>query len=173
MSRLWSLVAVTVLIPVLLTSAAAAGQETGQITGWASADGLPLRNVTARLRGIESGQLVATAAADNLGVFVFVAVPPGSYVIELVCSGGALLGASAPVTLVAGAMAADRITVDVNALAARAAGAGTCLSSGPGGLADLVRQPFRNPLAVMVVSAAAASGVAAIVTTKADTSASR
>jgi hypothetical protein len=174
MSRLWSLITVTALILMLSIEAAAAGQEAGQIAGRASADGVPVRNATARLRDIESGQLVATTTSDNLGIFAFVTVPPGNYVVELACGGGALLGASAPITLVAGAMTAHGVTVDVNAPAARAAaGAGTCLSSRPSGLVDLVRRPFRNPLGVAVVTAAAASGVAAIVTTKDDTSASR
>ena len=174
MSRLWPLIAVTALILAPSIEAAAAGPDTGQIAGWASADGSPVRNATARLRDLESGQLVGTTTSDNLGIFVFVTLPPGTYVVELVCGGGALLGASAPIALVAGAMIAHDVTVDVHTPAVQAAaGAETCLSSRPNGLVDLIRRPFRNPLGVTVVTAAAASGVAAIVTTKADTSASR
>lgn len=173
MNRLLSVLTVTALTLTLAIDAAAAGQEAGQIAGWGSADGIPVRHATVRLRDIQTGQLVAATTSDDSGIFAFVTVPAGTYVVELVCGGGALLGASAPVTLAAGAMTARRVTVDVNAPAARAAGAGACLSSKTGGLLGLARRPFRNALGVTVATAAAASGVAAVVATKDDTSASR
>jgi hypothetical protein len=173
MNRFLSLLTVIALTLSLPIETTAAGQETGQIAGWASADGTPVRNATVRLRDINSGQLLAATNSDESGIFAFVTVPAGSYVVELACGSGGLLGASAPVTLAAGAMTARSVTVDVNASAARIAGAGACLSSKNAGLLDLVRRPFRNALAVTVATAAAASGVAAIVATKEDASASR
>jgi hypothetical protein len=126
-----------------------------------------------RLRNIESGELVATTISDDSGIFAFITIPAGTYVVELGCGSGGLLGASAPVTLAADALTASGVAIEVNAAAARAAGAGACLSSKTGNLLELARRPFRNPLGVAVAAAAAVSGVAAVVATKDDTSASR
>jgi hypothetical protein len=168
-------VAGLVVMGLLSLEAAQGAQERGQISGFASADGKPVRNATARLREIQSGELAASTESDNSGIFAFVDVPAGTYVVELVCYGGALIGASAPVSLVPSAMAARGVTVEINGPAARAAGAGACLGpvSRTASLFDLARRPFMSALGLTVVTAAAASGVAAVVATKDDTSGSR
>jgi hypothetical protein len=173
MNRLLSLFVVCALSITLPIDVAAAAQQTGQIGGWGSADGIPLRNATVRLRNIESGELVAMTTSDESGIFAFVTVPAGTYVVELACGSGGLLGASAPVALATGALTASGVAIEVNAAAARAAGAGACLSSKSGDLFELARRPFKNLLGVTVAAAAAVSGVAAVVATKNDTSASR
>ena len=163
------------VIGLLSLEAASQGPEAGQISGFATADGKPVRGATAGLREIESGALTAVSTCDSSGIFAFVNVPPGHYVVELICAGGALIGASAPVRLVPGAMTARGVAIDVNGSAAKAAGAGACLGAGfkVSALADLARRPFRSVLGVAVVTAAGASGVAAVVATKNDASASR
>jgi hypothetical protein len=164
-----------IVIGLLSLEALPRGQERGQISGWGSADGKPVRNATARLRDLNSGELAASTTCDRSGIFAFVGVPAGTYAVELVCAGGAVLGASAPVTLGPSRMAANGVSVDINELTARAAGASACLGpvSKTAALFDLARRPFVSALGLTVVSAAAASGVTAIVATNPDTSGSR
>jgi hypothetical protein len=179
MKRFVSLLFVTALIPVSLPppfEAAAPSQETGIISGWTEADGGPVPNATVRLRHIESGRVAATTTADCSGVFAFAGVPVSTYVVEVVSPGGAIVGTSAPISLAAGAMAASGVTVGVSAIAARGAGlAGACggVWYKMNGLFDLASRPFTSGLGITVIAAAAASGVAAIVPTRDDTSASR
>ena len=150
-------------------------QQRGQISGFGAADGKPIRNATARLREFESGQLTASIACDSSGVFAFVGVPAGTYVVELVCNGGVLLGASSPVRVTPGAMAAHSVAVDISEPAARSAGAAACFGSMSkmSRLFDATRRPFMSALGLTVVAAAGASGVAAVVATKDDASGSR
>ena len=81
-------VAALLLIGLLSVQAAQDGQQRGQISGFGVADGKPVRNATARLREFTSGQLTASTACDSSGIFAFVGVPAGTYVVELVCNGG-------------------------------------------------------------------------------------
>src|SRR2546425_4953361 len=121
MNRFALVAAATLMVTTFLVSETApAAQVSGIISGYGSVDGKPVRNATAVLREIPSGQLAASTACDNSGIFAFVGVPAGTYVVELVCSGGALMGTSAPVTLVGSAMAAPGVSVDVNGPAASA-----------------------------------------------------
>jgi len=108
--------------------------------------GMP--DVTVRLRDARSGRIVDTQVTDKTGVFTFVNVDPGSYVVEL--------------------MAADRSTI----LAASQlfhVNAGDAISA-------VVKLPFRippfaglvgsssMPSAAAVVTEAAATGVLAVTT---------
>jgi hypothetical protein len=169
------IVAGLLLVGLVSLKAGQDGQQRGQISGFGAADGKPIRNATARLREFESGQLTASTACDSSGIFAFVGVPAGTYVVELVCNGGALLGASSPVSLKPGAMATHSVAVDISEPAARTAGAAACLGSTSkmAGLFDVTRRPFMSALGLTVVAAAGASGVAAVVATKDDASGSR
>jgi hypothetical protein len=164
-----------VLVGPVPRGAAQSGPATSVISGSGSADGKPVRNSTARLRRIDTGAVAATAASDNSGIFAFINVPAGTYVVELVCNSAGLLGISAPVTVAANGTIARGVNVDVNAAAANAAGAAACVAplSKANALLKAVGQPFTSALGIAVVGAAAASGVAGIVSTKNDTSASR
>jgi hypothetical protein len=155
--------------------AAQIGHGYGVIAGFGSADGKPVRNTTARLRKTDTGEVASTSASDSSGVFAFVMVPAGTYIVELVCSGDVLIGTSAPVTITSEAPHARGISVDINASAAIAAGAATCVAplSRASALLKSMGQPFTSALGIIVVGAAAASGVTGIVSTRNDTSASR
>lgn len=168
-------VAGLLLVGFLSVQAAQDGQQRGQISGFGAADGKPVRNATARLREFTSGQLTASTACDSSGIFAFVGVPAGTYVVELVCNAGGLLGASSPVSLRPGAMAIHSVAVDINEPAARTGGATACFGSASkmAGLFDATRRPFMSALGLTVVAAASASGVAAVVATKDDASGSR
>jgi hypothetical protein len=164
-----------VLVGIVPPATAQTGPARSVISGSGSADGKPVRNTTARLRKIDTGEIAATAAIDNSGIFAFVNVPAGTYVVELVCNGAVLMGIGAPVAVAPNGTISRGVNVDVNAAAANAAGAATCVAplSKANALLKAVGQPFTSALGVVVVGAAAASGVAGIVSIKNDTSASR
>jgi hypothetical protein len=159
----------------LSLDAAQAPQEKGVISGSVSADGKPVRKSTARLRRIDTGELAGTSASDDSGIFAFVNVPAGTYVVEVTCNASVLIGTSAPIAIAPGAMIVRGVTVDVNAATASAGGAAACVAppSKAGAFLKSAGQPFTSALGIAVVSAAAASGVAGIVSVKNDTSASR
>src|SRR5687767_7910672 len=83
---------------------AAAAQNTGEISGTAVVEGRPLPNITVRLRNVDNGQLVGQMKTNERGEFRFIALPIGNYVVETVADNGTLLGTSARISLVAGAM---------------------------------------------------------------------
>lgn len=164
-----------IVMGLLSLDAAQAPQEKGVISGSVSADGNPVRKSTARLRTIDTGELVGTSASDDSGIFAFVNVPVGTYVVEVNCNASLLIGTSAPITIAPGAMLVRGVTVDVNAAAASAAGAAACIAPPSKASAFLksLGQPFTSALGIAVVGAAAASGVAGIVSTENETSGSR
>ena len=174
MHRSLRLTAGLLITGLVFLDAAQAAQEKGVISGSGSTDGRPVRNTTARLRKIDTGELAGIAATDSAGIFAFINVPAGTYVIELTCNGSVLIGTSAPVTIAPGAATSRGVAVDVNAAAASAAGAAACVAplSGASALLKSVKQPFTSALGLAVVGAAAASGVTAIVSTGNDTSGS-
>lgn len=156
MKRLVSLLAVMALILAgvpLPIEAAKAGQETGRISGTATAEGKPVPKATVRLRNTQTGQLVGTTTSDDRGNFEFTALPAGTYVVEVLSAAGAIIGTSAAVSLTAGAMVATGVTVGVSAAAVAA---GAAAAAAGGGF-------FGTALGVTVVTAAVAGGVAAAV----------
>lgn len=178
MKRFASFATMMCLISVTMVPgriAAQAAQANGVISGAASADGKPVRNTTARLRMIDTGELAGTSVTDSAGIFAFVNLRPATYVIELVCNGRVLMGTSAPITITPDAPQSRGITVEINTVAALTAGATACV--GPASKASEILksmgQPFTSALGIVVVGAAAASGVTGIVAVKNDTSASR
>ena len=168
-------VAYLVGVTVLPGHAAQAGPAIGIISGSGSADSKPVRNTSARLRRIDTGEIAATTASDTTGIFVFVGVPQGAYIVEVLCNGAVLIGTSAPIAITSDAPHSRGVTVDINASAAIAAGAEACVapSSKASALLKSMGQPFTSALGIIVVGAAAASGVTGIVSTRNDTSASR
>lgn len=150
-------------------------QAHGVISGAGAADGKPVRNTTARLRHIDTGELAGTSVSDSTGIFAFVNLRPGTYVIELICNGRVLMGTSAPITIAPDAPHSRGVTIEVNTVAALTAGASACVGPMPKA-AEILRsmgQPFTSALGILVVGAAAASGVTGIVAIKNDTSAAR
>ncbi|MGH9372353.1 MAG: carboxypeptidase-like regulatory domain-containing protein [Vicinamibacterales bacterium] len=64
-------------------------RTTGTIAGTVlRSDNSPVINGLLRLRNIASGEIVMGTRSDATGRFDFVAVPPASYVVELVDGGG-------------------------------------------------------------------------------------
>jgi hypothetical protein len=121
LASLLSLALVLSLSPISL---AAAQQNLGEIAGSAVTEGKPLNNVTVRLRNVDTGSLVGDMRTNELGQFRFTGLPVGNYVVETVAPDGTLIGTSARISLVAGALVATGITVSTSAAAAAAAGLG-------------------------------------------------
>jgi hypothetical protein len=72
-----------------------AGAQRGTITGTAwRADDAPASHARLRLRNVGTGRVVLATQADAAGRYTFAAVPPGTYVVELVDDDERLLGVS-------------------------------------------------------------------------------
>ena len=95
----------------------------GQISGTATIGGKPATNATVRVRNVDNGQIAATGKTNGQGQYSFSGLPAGNYVVEVVSDDGSLLGTSARVALVAGAMVASGVGVAASAAAIGAAGA--------------------------------------------------
>ena len=128
----------------------ALAQNTGEISGTAVVEGKPLPGVTIRLRNIDNGQLVGNMTTNEKGEFRFTGLPPGNFVVETVAPNGTLLGTSAKIALVAGAMVATGVAVSMSAAAAAAAGVGAGAAAGAAGAEPLARAlrlaPEQGPL---------------------------
>jgi hypothetical protein len=113
----------------------ALAQNTGEIAGTAVVEGKPLPNITVRLRNVDNGQLVGSQRTNERGEFRFTGLPVGNFVVETVSDDGTLLGTSARIALVAGAMIATGVSVSTSAAAAAAAGVGAGAAAGAAGAA--------------------------------------
>ena len=109
-----------------------AGQPaTGTISGAArTASGEAMPNATVRLRNLQTGQLAGTTTAGADGSFIFTALSPGNYAVELVNAAGEVVGTSAIISLTAPAMVATNLVVTASAAAARTAVAAAAIAGG-------------------------------------------
>jgi hypothetical protein len=62
-----------------------------------------------QLRSLESGQLVGKTACNSHGDFSFAGRQPGNYSVELVNSGGTIVGTSAAIAVSGGAATSVRV----------------------------------------------------------------
>lgn len=127
--------AVFVMVAVVLALAlgADAGQGTGRISGTArDAQNRVLANTTVQLRHVDTGQLAATTRTAGDGRFEFTGLNPGNYVVEIVDTGGKIVGLSPSTALAAGGVVSG-LAVAASAAGA-AAGAGTAFFASTGGI---------------------------------------
>jgi hypothetical protein len=150
----------TITWPAAL-AAAPPGQATGGVNGTAlDANKNPLGNHTIQLRNAQTGQLVGSTTSGASGTFTFTGIPPGNFIIEIVDAAGNILG-TATATVTAGVVTTVAVT-------ATAAGAAAMAAGTAGGLAGLF-----TGTSLLVISAAAAGGIAIYVATKDEASPSR
>ena len=144
----------------------ALAQNTGEIAGTAVVEGKPLPGVTVRLRNIDNGQLVGNMTTNEKGEFRFTGLPPGNFVVETVAPNGTLLGTSARIALVAGAMVATGVAVSTSAAAAAAAGVGAGAAAGAAGapVLELLAPEPGPPLRAAAAGGAFFATTAGIVT---------
>lgn len=132
--------------PAVLPGTRETAFSTIQVSARDSTNGI-LPDTAVRLRDARLGRIVGTRLTDKSGMFVFRAVDPGSYIVELLDSADNVLAASQLINVNAG----DTISV-------------------------VVKLPFRLPVlgglfghttaqAVAIISAAAATGVLNAATT--------
>jgi hypothetical protein len=122
-------------------------------------NGTPLANATVRARNLLDGQISGTASTASAGQFS-IAVNPGSYMLEVTDAGGLVIGTSPFIAATAGtAIAGTTITVSAGALSAVTTTAGLVSTLG-------------TTVARSVTYAAAAAGVAGVVTPADTTTAS-
>ena len=142
--------------PVSLVAAALKAQQpanVGEVSGHAMVDGKPLANVTVRLRNVDTGELVGSTTASASGEFSFTGLSAGNLIVETVSGNGVIIGASAAITLAAGAMVAANLTVGTSAAALAAAG-------GVGAAAGAVTGGLTTATAAATAGGAAAAGAA-------------
>jgi len=100
-------------------AAAAAPQPSGKIAGTVRDEqGQPLPNAKLQLRNVVTGQVVARTRAAADAAYEFNAVPPGSYIVEIVDDSDRVIGLSAAAALTADGAVTGLIAV----LTASAAG---------------------------------------------------
>ena len=162
--------------PINLIAAGKLAQNTGQIAGNAVIEGKPMGNVTVRLRNVDTGQLVGSTTTNAQGAFSFSGLPPGNFVVETVAANGTILGTSATVSLVAGAMIAGAVTVSTTAAAAAAAGIGAGGAAAAGGATAggaAAAGAGLSTTAIVITAAAVTLGAAGIVVATNDSSPSQ
>lgn len=129
---------------VLATSMLTATHPTAQaelasLAGTAtSSTGQTLANITVQLRDLVTGQIAGTTTSTATGTFSFAGLQAGNFAVEVVNAAGQIVGASASVSVAAGA-AVTGVSVSATAAvvgaAAGAAGAGAGAAAGAGGAA--------------------------------------
>jgi len=134
------------------TGGAGLNPAQAQITGRVvTPNGNPLVNATVRVRDLLDGQIGGTASTASAGQFS-VSVNPGSYMLEVIDAGGQVIGTSPFIAATAGtAITGATVTVSAGALSA---------VTTPAGLASTLG----TTVARSVTYAAAAAGVAGLVT---------
>jgi Carboxypeptidase regulatory-like domain len=162
--------------PINLIAAGKLAQNTGQIAGNAVIEGKPMGNVTVRLRNVDTGQLVGNTTTNAQGAFSFSGLPPGNFVVETVAANGTILGTSATISLVAGAMIAGAVTVSTTAAAAAAAGIGAGAAGAAGGATAggaAAAGAGLSTTAIVITAAAVTLGAVGIVVATNDSSPSQ
>ncbi len=130
-------------------------QESGQIVGSArTSSGMPLPGATVRLRNTATGGVVQTVQAGADGQFTFGAVPPGTYVVELVGPTGTVVATSGAVALIPGAMNSGGMVLMAPAGMAGAPAAAAAAGS---------RGFFASPKGIALLAAIGGGAVAGIV----------
>jgi hypothetical protein len=139
-------------VSVLAAPAPAGQAATGNISGLArSASGEPMPNTTVRLRNAQTGQLAGSTTTAADGGFSFTALPPGTYVVEVLNAVGEIVGASTTILLGATSMTATGVTVT-------AAGAQFLAAAGGGSF-------FTSTLGIVTIAAVGA-GIAGVIVVK-------
>src|SRR6476620_5865999 len=108
--------------------AAGLANQTGTIKGDAkTAKGETLAQNKVRIRNSSTGNVEANLTTDAQGAFTG-AVPPGSYVVEIVGADGTVIGLSPVLTVTAGSTAVISVTASAVAAVATAGAAAGGLS---------------------------------------------
>src|SRR5471030_226039 len=109
--------------------------QLASLAGTASTStGQTLINVTVQLRDLVTGSLAGTTTSTATGSFTFAGLQAGTYSIEVVSAAGQIVGASAAVSVTAGA-AVTGVAVSASAAAVGAAAAGAGAGAAAGGAA--------------------------------------
>jgi hypothetical protein len=118
-----ALALVGVGIPV---SVGAAGQPPNSVVSGLvrSAAQQPVANTTVRLRNMNTGQVAGTSTTNTQGAFTFSGVPQGSYVVEVLNTGGVVVGTSSTVALTGGPSTVSGVAITLAGAPAAAAAAG-------------------------------------------------
>src|SRR5437867_442182 len=105
-------------------------QNTASIGGTAKAsNGQTMASAKVQLRDINTGDLVGTTTSDAEGGFSFTGLAGGTYTVEVLSATGEIVGASAAVSVAAGA-AVTGVTVGASAAAAAGAASGAAAAAG-------------------------------------------
>jgi Carboxypeptidase regulatory-like domain len=140
-------------VPLLAAPAPAGQAATGTVSGSArSASGQLMPNTTVRLRNAQTGQLAGSTTTGADGAFGFTALPPGTYVVEVVNAVGEVVGTSTTILLGATSMTATGVTVT-------ATGAQFLAAAGGGSF-------FTSTLGLITIAAVGA-GIAGVIVVKA------
>jgi hypothetical protein len=121
----------------------------------------PLANATVQIRDLKTGTIVNSTTSGDRGEFMFVELPPGSYIVEIVNASGAVQGMTPPFSLGNAPVVSMSVVSVGQGLAASGEHAGFSLF-GLGHVTSLA-----------VLGAAGAAGVAAVVATQPNASPSR
>jgi hypothetical protein len=110
-------------------AAIAAPQSSGRIAGTVvDEQGRALPNVKLQLRNVETTQVVARTRADATAAYEFNAVPPGSFIVEIVDDSDRVIGLSPAAALTTG----GAVTGLIAALTATTAAGGAFFASTAG-----------------------------------------
>lgn len=121
----------------------------------------PLPNAAVQIRNLQTGEVVGSTISGDRGEFTFIDLPPGSYIIEIVNSAGAVQGMTTPFSIGTAPLVSMSVVSVSQGLVESGGHAGFSLF-GLGHVASLA-----------VLGAAGAAGVAAVVATRPDASPSK
>jgi hypothetical protein len=156
-----------VLAPQGARGAAAQAPATASLAGRVqNGAGQALEAVTVQLRDLRNGELAGSSTTTALGSFGFAGLAAGNYLVEMV-NDGRIMCTSVVVPLVSGAAVTG---VMVGACPVEAPGKTAVEAVQPGAGGSGARSIGR---AVIVLTAAAGAGIAAVVTLRPDASPSR
>ena len=158
MRRVLSCVTViSMMVPassVFAAPRAVQAQTAGSISGTASdSTGVTVAKATVRLRNLTTNELSSNSMSGVAGEFSFSGLSAGSYVVEVVNAAGEIVGASAPIAVVAGAQVTGVVVAASAAAAAGVGGAATVGVATPG---------FFTSTAGIIALAAAGAAVAGV-----------
>jgi len=163
MRRFLALSLVAAMVGLGIPISATAAPSAGVIAGVAKdSTGLPLSNVTVRLRDVVSGTLAGSGRTGTSGSFSFGNLAAGHYVVETVDLSGRVMAASAALQLGTGAALKNIVVTTPYAKAQ-----GTTAATAGGG------SFFTSTAGILLIAAVAAGTVIAIVAAKDDESPSR
>jgi hypothetical protein len=163
MSTLGRLARIGITLAIVLASqlafvqsTAAQQPNTASLSGVATdSKGQVLPQITVRLRNVDTNAIVATTISDDQGKFVFVALPAGNFVVEVVDQNQKVIAATAAIAVSSGATIAG-INVSAGAAAIAGTAAATAAAVGTGGI-------FGSTAAIVAIAAASVGVTAAVV----------